>query len=450
MGKLFGTDGIRGVANQYPMTPEMAVTIGRAVAAIFKGDDKQSKIIIGKDTRISGDMLEHALVSGICSMGVDAYLTGILPTPGVAFMTSSTGANGGIVISASHNPYYDNGIKIFKGNGYKLSDEEEDEIEQLVFNKSIASSPQAVQDTGRVYNIEDAAIAYGNFLKRTLPENYYFKDLKIVMDCSNGATFEVAPAIFNELGAKVKTLYSNPDGKNINDNCGSQHPENLKKSVVKDGADIGFAFDGDGDRLIAVDEKGTVATGDQILAVCSKFMKQKGFLKGNQVVSTVMSNMGFGEALKKMGIKHMTSRVGDRYVMEKMVSSGAILGGEDSGHMIFLNYHTTGDGILAALRLIEAMKEESKPLSELCKIMTVFPQVLINVDVARKPNLKNVPDIKDAIKSVETVLGKKGRVVVRYSGTQPICRVMVEGPTIEETRRYCRQLADIVGNTLGV
>jgi phosphoglucosamine mutase len=450
MGKLFGTDGIRGVANQYPMTPEMAVTIGRAVAAIFKGDDKQSKIIIGKDTRISGDMLEHALVSGICSMGVDAYLTGILPTPGVAFMTSSTGANGGIVISASHNPYYDNGIKIFKGNGYKLSDEEEDEIEQLVFNKSIASSPQAVQDTGRVYNIEDAAIAYGNFLKRTLPENYYFKDLKIVMDCSNGATFEVAPAIFNELGAKVKTLYSNPDGKNINDNCGSQHPENLKKSVVKDGADIGFAFDGDGDRLIAVDEKGTVATGDQILAVCAKFMKQKGFLKGNQVVSTVMSNMGFGEALKKMGIKHMTSRVGDRYVMEKMVSSGAILGGEDSGHMIFLNYHTTGDGILAALRLIEAMKEESKPLSELCKIMTVFPQVLINVDVARKPNLKNVPDIKDAIKSVETVLGKKGRVVVRYSGTQPICRVMVEGPTIEETRRYCRQLADIVGNTLGV
>jgi phosphoglucosamine mutase len=450
MGKLFGTDGIRGVANQYPMTPEMAVTIGRAVAAIFKGDDKQSKIIIGKDTRISGDMLEHALVSGICSMGVDAYLTGILPTPGVAFMTSSTGANGGIVISASHNPYYDNGIKIFKGNGYKLSDEEEDEIEQLVFNKSIASSPQAVQDTGRVYNIEDAAIAYGNFLKRTLPENYYFKDLKIVMDCSNGATFEVAPAIFNELGAKVKTLYSNPDGKNINDNCGSQHPENLKKSVVKYGADIGFAFDGDGDRLIAVDEKGTVATGDQILAVCAKFMKQKGFLKGNQVVSTVMSNMGFGEALKKMGIKHMTSRVGDRYVMEKMVSSGAILGGEDSGHMIFLNYHTTGDGILAALRLIEAMKEESKPLSELCKIMTVFPQVLINVDVARKPNLKNVPDIKDAIKSVETVLGKKGRVVVRYSGTQPICRVMVEGPTIEETRRYCRQLADIVGNTLGV
>jgi phosphoglucosamine mutase len=449
MGKLFGTDGIRGVANQYPMTPEMAVTIGRAVAAIFKNDFKQSKIVMGKDTRISGDMLEYALVSGICSMGVNACLAGILPTPGVAFITSSTGANAGIVISASHNPYYDNGIKIFKNNGYKLSDEEEDEIEQLVFNKSIVSSPKSVRDTGRVYQIEDAAITYGNFLKRTVPENYYFKDLKIVIDCSNGATFEVAPAIFTELGAKVKTLYSNPDGKNINDNCGSQHPENLKKSVIKNGADIGFAFDGDGDRLIAVDEKGTVATGDQILAVCARFMKQKGLLKGNQVVSTLMSNMGLGQALQEMGIKHMTAKIGDRYVMEKMVSSGAILGGEDSGHMIFLNYHTTGDGILAALRLIEAMKEESKPLSELCKIMTVFPQVLINVDVANKPDLKNVPDIKDAIKSVETVLGKKGRVVVRYSGTQQICRVMVEGPTINETRKYCRQLADIVKLTLG-
>ena len=449
MGKLFGTDGIRGVANQYPMTPELAVTIGKAVAAIFKGGHKQSKIVIGKDTRISGDMLEHALVSGICSMGVDAYLTGILPTPGVAFLTSSTGANAGIVISASHNPYYDNGIKIFKNNGYKLSDEEEDEIEQFVFNKSMASSPKSVQHIGRVYNLEDAGCTYGNFLKCTVPENHNFKDLKIVIDCSNGATFEVAPAIFTELGAKVKILYNNPDGKNINDNCGSQHPENLKKSVVKNGADIGFAFDGDGDRLIAVDEKGAVATGDQILAVCAKFMKQKGLLKGNQVVSTIMSNIGLGQALKEMGIKHLTAKVGDRYVMEKMVSSGAILGGEDSGHMIFLNYHTTGDGILAAIRLIEAMKDESKPISELFKIMTVFPQVLMNVDVMHKPGLKSVAGIADAIKSVESVLGKKGRVVVRYSGTQPICRVMVEGPTVNETRKYCKQLADIIKTTLG-
>ena len=450
MGKLFGTDGIRGGANQYPMTPEMAVTIGRAVARIFKGDDKQSKIVIGKDTRISGDMLEHALASGICSMGVDAYLTGILPTPGVAFMTSSTGANAGIVISASHNPFYDNGIKIFKGNGYKLSDDEESQIEQLVFNQSIVSTSKSVRDTGRVYQIHDAGMAYGNFLKQTISENFYFKDITIVMDCSNGATFEVAPAIFTQLGAKVTTLSVNPDGKNINDNCGSQHPENLKKIILKNGAHIGLAFDGDGDRLIAVDEKGTVATGDQILSVCAKFMKQKGLLKGNQVVSTVMSNMGLGQALKKMGIKHMTTAVGDRYVMEKMVSSGAVLGGEDSGHMIFLNYHTTGDGILSALRLIQAMIEESKPLSELCKIMTVFPQILINVDVSRKPDLKNIPDIKNAITSVETKLGEKGRVVVRYSGTQPICRIMVEGPTTEETRKYCQQLADIIKENIGI
>jgi len=450
MGKLFGTDGIRGVANQYPMTPEMAVTIGRAVAAIFKGDDKQSKIVIGKDTRISGDMLEHALTSGVCSMGVDAYLTGILPTPGVAFMTSSIGANAGIVISASHNPYYDNGIKIFKGNGYKLCDEEESQIEKLVFNQSIASTSKSVRDTGRVYKMGDAVMAYGNFLKQTVSESFCFKGIKIVMDCSNGATFEVAPAIFTQFGAKVTTLSVTPNGKNINDNCGSQHPENLKEIILKNGAHIGLAFDGDGDRLIAVDEKGTVVTGDQILAVCAKFMKQKGLLKGNQVVSTVMSNMGLGQALKKIGIKHITTAVGDRYVMEKMVSSGAVLGGEDSGHMIFLNYHTTGDGILSALRLIEAMIEESKPLSELCKIMTIFPQVLINVNVVRKPDLKNIPNIKDAIKSVERALGEKGRVVVRYSGTQPMCRIMVEGPTINTTKKYCRQLADIVGNTLGV
>ncbi len=449
MSKLFGTDGIRGVANEYPITPEMAVNIGRAVAVIFREDDKRSKIVIGKDTRISGDMLEYALVSGICSMGVDAYLAGILPTPGVAFMTSSTGANAGIVISASHNPYYDNGIKVFKGDGFKLSDEKEAEIEELVLNENTASLAKSVRAAGRVHKIADAGCSYVNFLKLTLPKSNYLKGLKIVIDCSNGATFEVAPEVFTEFGAEVEALYINPDGKNINDNCGSEHPENLKKIVVEKGADIGLAFDGDGDRLIAVDENGTVITGDQILAVCAKFMKQKGLLKGNQVVSTVMSNMGLGIALKQMGIKHMIVKVGDRYVMEKMISSGAVLGGEDSGHMIFLDYNTTGDGILTALRLIEAMKEESKPLSELCKIMMVFPQVLINVKVERKPDLNNIPPIKDAIKSVETSLRQKGRVLVRYSGTQPICRVMVEGLTIDETSKYCHQLADIVKANLG-
>ncbi len=449
MSKLFGTDGIRGVANEYPMTPEMAVNIGRAIAEFFRGNDKRSKIVIGRDTRISGQMIEYALVSGICSMGADAYLAGIIPTPGVAFMTSSTGANAGIMISASHNPFYDNGIKIFNGDGYKLSDEKEAEIEQLVLNENIALLAKSDRDIGRVFEIADAIGRYENFLKLTVPKSNYFKGLKIVIDCSNGATFRVAPTIFYELGADVEALFVSPDGKNINDNCGSQHPEVLQKKVVEKGADIGLAFDGDGDRLIAVDEKGAVSTGDQILAACAMYMKQNGLLKGNQVVSTVMSNMGLGVALKEMGIKHTVAEVGDRYVMEKMIASGAVLGGEDSGHMIFLAHHTTGDGVLTALRVIEAMKEESKPLSELCKIMTIFPQVLMNVEVKHKPDLRTVPDIKDAIKSIEKSLGAKGRVLVRYSGTQQICRIMVEGPTIDETRRYCQHLSVIVEDKLG-
>ena len=449
MGKLFGTDGIRGAANEYPMTPEMAVNIGRAIAEFFRKNDKPSKIVIGKDTRISGHMIEYALVSGICSMGADAYLAGIIPTPGVAFMTSSTGANAGIVISASHNPFYDNGIKIFNGDGYKLSDKKEAEIEQLVLNENMALSAKSDRGIGRVFEIADAIGSYGNFLKLTLPKSNYFKGLKIVIDCSNGATFKVAPTIFYELGADVEALFVSPDGRNINDNCGSQHPEVLQKRVLEKGADIGLAFDGDGDRLIAVDEKGAVKTGDQIIAACAKYMKQKGLLKGNRVVSTVMSNMGLGVALKQIGIKHTMAAVGDRYVMEKMIDSGAVLGGEDSGHMIFLDQHTTGDGVLSALRLIEAMKEESKPLSELCEIMTIFPQFLMNVEVKRKPDLNTVPDIRDAINSIEKTLGEKGRMLVRYSGTQQICRIMVEGPTINETRSYCKEIAGIVQDKLG-
>ena len=449
MSKLFGTDGIRGAANEYPMTPEMAVNIGRAIAEFFRKNDKPSKIVIGKDTRISGHMIEYALVSGICSMGADAYLAGIIPTPGVAFMTSSTGANAGIVISASHNPFYDNGIKIFNGDGYKLSDKKEAEIEQLVLNENMALSAKSDRGIGRVFEIADAIGSYGNFLKLTLPKSNYFKGLKIVIDCSNGATFKVAPTIFYELGADVEALFVSPDGKNINDNCGSQHPEVLQKRVLEKGADIGLAFDGDGDRLIAVDEKGAVKTGDQIIAACAKYMKQKGLLKGNRVVSTVMSNMGLGVALKQIGIKHAMAAVGDRYVMEKMIDSGAVLGGEDSGHMIFLAHHTTGDGVLSALRLIEAMKKESKPLSEFCEIMTIFPQFLMNVEVKRKPDLNTVPDIRDAINSIEKTLGEKGRVLVRYSGTQQICRIMVEGPTINETRSYCREIAGIVKKCLG-
>jgi len=449
MSKLFGTDGIRGKANQYPMTPEMAVKVGKAVATLFKQDKTRSKIVVGKDTRISGDMLEHALVSGICSTGVDAYLAGIIPTPGVAVLTSTTGASAGIVISASHNPFDDNGIKIFNSSGFKLSDSLESEIEQLVLDEKAFAAAEPVRETGRVFKINDAEEQYLKFLLDTMLPECSFKDLKIVMDCSNGATFRVAPSALSKLGAEVEALFIQPDGKNINENCGSEHPEILIQKVVEKKAHIGLAFDGDGDRLIAVDENGAIVRGDQILAVCAKFMKQNGLLKNNQVVSTVMSNLGLGKALEAIDITHTMTKVGDRYVMEEMVASGAVLGGEDSGHMVFLDQHTTGDGILTALRLINAMVAQKQTLSELCKVMTVFPQTLLNVEVRSKPELATIPEVSKVIQSVEKSLANKGRVLVRYSGTQPVCRIMVEGPTTEETERYCNQLADIIKDILG-
>ena len=448
MGRLFGTDGIRGMANEYPITPEMAVNIGRAVSCFFSRDRDIPEIIIGKDTRISGYMLEYALASGICSTGVNVCLAGIIPTPGLAFMTSSTDAGAGIVISASHNPFYDNGIKIFKEDGFKLSDNEEAEIEQIILDDKTVSIGKNIRETGSVYNIDDSIQRYSSFLKSTIKQSECCKGLKIVIDCSNGATYRIAPELFSDIGADVIPLFVQPDGKNINENCGSQHPEILSKYVVDKKADIGLAFDGDGDRLIAVDEKGKVLTGDQTLAVCAGFLKQKKMLKNNIVVSTVMSNIGLGIALKNMGMEHVVSDVGDRYVMEKMISCNASIGGEESGHTIFLDYQTTGDGILTALMLVESMKWASKPLSELGKIMTVFPQVLINVEVTGKPDVESIPKIKDAIRSVEASLGEKGRVLVRYSGTQPLCRIMVEGEDMEETGSYCRQLADIVQEKL--
>ncbi len=450
MGKLFGTDGVRGVANTYPMTSEMALNIGRAVASIFSNQQSgKSKIIIGKDTRISGDMLEGALVAGICSMGVDTYLAGILPTPGIAHLTTSFNASAGIVISASHNPYFDNGIKIFNQDGFKLSDEIEKKIEQIVLEGNTDYMCASIRETGSVFTINDSVGKFTNFLKKSQHGNGSFKNLKIVLDCANGATFQAAPQLFSELGANIKSLFVHPDGKNINDNCGSQHPETLKQKVLDENADIGLAFDGDGDRLIAVDEKGQVLSGDQILAVCTKDLKEKGRLKNNLLVTTIMSNMGLGVALKELGIKHIAAKVGDRHVMEEMVANDSVIGGEDSGHMIFLDHHTTGDGIFASLRLIEAMQTSEKPLSELAKVMTIFPQELVNIDVKTKPDINTIPEISEAIKSVENTLGEKGRVLVRYSGTQPLCRVMVEGPTVDETQISCRKIADIIKKKLG-
>ena len=456
MTKLFGTDGIRGVANKYPVTPEIALKLGRAAVFIFGKQYKNNRcrIVIGKDTRLSGDMLEFAIASGICSMGGDVYLAGVIPTPGVAFLTSSLEADAGIVISASHNPFYDNGIKFFNKNGFKLSDELEtaieDEIKKTVFDDTGNSSAQENEiQPGRAYNIENSTIKYADFLKNRVKGKNPFQDMKLVIDCSNGAASQVAPLVFESLGAELKTIFANPDGKNINADCGSQHTEALCKAVLKMKADIGLAFDGDADRLIAVDEKGKELTGDQILAICARDLKQRGLLKNNLLVSTVMSNLGLGMALKKMGIKHITTMVGDRYVMEEMISSGAVIGGEDSGHMIFLDHHTTGDGILSALMLLEAMKNASMPLSELACVMDIFPQVLLGVEVKEKPDIDTIPEIVDIIKSVESSLGENGRVLVRYSGTQPLCRVMVEGPTLEETRMHCHKIAEVVKTLLG-
>ncbi len=450
MGKLFGTDGIRGVANQYPMTPEIALAVGRAVTLFFKEEGKDLKIVIGKDTRISGDMIEHALVAGICSAGGDALLAGVVPTPAVACLAAFKDAAAGIVISASHNPFSDNGIKLFNGKGFKLADAREAAIEEMILDGKTAEMCRGVRETGRVVPLVDAEDLYISFLKSAIPGGLDLSNMKIVIDASNGATYRTAPRLFADLGADVEMIFAWPDGKNINHGCGSQHPETLMERVKETGADIGLAFDGDGDRLIAVDEAGNVVTGDQILAVCAKAMKEKGTLRNDTVVSTVMSNIGFRLALKEMGIRDIMADVGDRYVMEEMQKSGAVIGGEDSGHMIFLGHHTTGDGILTALKLIEAVQQyEVKPLSELTKIMRVYPQKLMNVEVKKKPDLDSIPEIRDRIASVEKALGEKGRVLIRYSGTQPLCRIMVEGPTVEETERYCRELTDLIREVIG-
>ena len=449
MGKLFGTDGVRGVANEYPMTAEMAMNIGRSTAYLFKRKGHTPRIIIGKDTRISGYMLESALVSGICSMGVNALLVGPLPTPGIAFATSSMRADAGIVISASHNPFQDNGIKIFSSDGFKLADERELQIEKLIFSNSIDALRPSPSELGKAYRIDDARGRYIVFLKNTFPKEYTLEGIKVVLDCAHGATYRVAPDTFFELGADVSSLFDEPNGENINANCGSQHPEALIEEVVKRKADVGFAFDGDGDRLIAVDEKGSILTGDQVMGICAKEMKEEGRLSNNLLVSTVMSNIGLGIALKELGIEHAVTKVGDRYVLEEMQTKRASIGGEESGHVIFLDHHTTGDGIITALQVLAVMTKLQKPLSELAKVMTVFPQKLINVDVKSKPELSTIPEIDEVIRDVEEQLGDAGRVLVRYSGTQSMCRVMVEGPTPEDTERYCRQLADVIRQKLG-
>lgn len=446
---LFGTDGIRGVANEYPMTVEMALSVGKAVASFFSTEGRANSVIIGKDTRVSGDMLSAALAAGVSAMGSDAVLVGCMPTPAVAYLTRSSKAGAGIVVSASHNPYHDNGIKVFGPNGYKLSEKAESDLEMSLLENDWERMCSEIREPGGIYSADDAETEYLSFLLKSLPDAFSLNGVRVVLDCANGAAYRIAPTAFEKLGAETKSLFAEPDGMNINEKCGSQHPEQLAREVVETGSAAGLAFDGDGDRLIAVDEKGEVLTGDQIIAICAKWMKEKGILNKNQAVTTVMSNLGLKRSLKTMGIEHIEAGVGDRFVLEKMIATGSVLGGEDSGHILFLNHHTTGDGILAAMQLLRVMQETSRPLSELKTVMTIYPQVLINVTVSKKPKLESITEIMQVIAKTENDLGDNGRVLVRYSGTEPICRVMVEGPTPAKTEAYAKNIADVIRGCIG-
>ncbi len=444
MRKLFGTDGIRGVANTYPMTTEIAMQVGRAIAFIVKDRAKGHRIIIGKDTRQSCYMLENALAAGICSMGVDVLLVGPLPTPGIAFITTSMRADAGVVISASHNPFQDNGIKLFSSNGFKLPDEVEAEIEDLIFSQKMAALRPVADEVGKASRIDDAKGRYIVFLKNTFPKNYTLDDFHIVLDCANGATYGVAPHVFEELGARVTTLSATPDGKNINHECGALHPEKMAAKVKELGADIGLAFDGDGDRLIVCDELGDIVDGDHIMAVCAKELLTQRKLKKKTLVATVMSNMGLEVAMEKMGGKMVRAAVGDRYVVECMRKKGYSFGGEQSGHLVFLDHITTGDGILAGLQLLAIMKKRKKPLSELADIMESFPQVLKNVRTSRKIDIDTIPEFLNTVTKLESKLGKTGRILVRPSGTEPVIRVMVEGQDLSEIDSIADELCELI------
>ena len=450
MARLFGTDGVRGVANLHPMTAEMALEIGRATAYVCaQHPGRRHSVLIGKDTRVSGYMLESALTAGICSMGVDVLLVGPMPTPGIAFITRSMRADAGLVLSASHNPYQDNGIKIFSRTGYKLPDEEEDQIEDLISSGRIGDVRPTAELIGKARRIEDAAGRYIVFAKNTFPDDMTLEGLKIVLDCANGATYKIAPIIFSELGAEIIPIHCSPDGANINRYCGSMHPEDLIAAVREHSAHLGLAFDGDGDRVIVVDETGAELTGDHMLAICARDLLEQDRLRNRRVVATVMSNFGFKQAMKKLGIEVVESGVGDRYVLEQMRARDAMLGGEASGHLIFLDHHTTGDGIVSALQLLSVLCRAGKPLSELSRVMEMAPQHMINVDVSRKPPIEEITELMAAIRDAEAELADAGRVLVRYSGTQSMCRVMVEGPDRETTVRLTEALAEKVQACIG-
>lgn len=449
MRKLFGTDGVRGIANLEPMTSETAMQLGRAAAHIFKRRAGRHQIVIGKDTRISGYMLEAALVSGICSMGVDVLLVGPMPTPAIAFLARSLRADAGVMISASHNPYQDNGIKFFSNDGLKLPDEIEARIEQLIVSNEIAHLRPTADAIGKAFRIDDAEGRYIEFVKRSLPKELDFQGIKLVVDCANGAAYKVAPTILRELGAKVEVIGNKPDGMNINAGCGAVHPGLLQKAVREHGAHLGVALDGDADRAIFVCEQGDIVDGDHMMAALALDLHRNGLLAKEAVVGTVMSNFGLELAMTRAGIRLVRTAVGDRYLLERMLADGYNFGGEQSGHFIFLDHNTTGDGLISALQVLSLMKRTEKPLSELSRAMTAVPQVLLNVKVSKKPELDSIPDLQQAIRESERRLNGSGRVLVRYSGTESLLRIMVEGEQDAVIREEADRLATIVTTHLG-
>jgi phosphoglucosamine mutase len=446
--RLFGTDGVRGVANVHPMTAEVAMQLGRALAYLIRNGKHRHRVVIGKDTRLSGYMLEQALAAGVESMGVDTVLVGPLPTPGIANITVSMRADAGAVISASHNPYQDNGIKFFWRDGFKLPDETEGRLEELVAGRRIDHYRPTATKVGQSKRLDDALGRYVVFLKNTFPRELTLEGITVVVDCAHGAAYKVAPAVLEELGAKVIRLGVEPDGKNINHRCGALYPENVARAVQRHQAHLGLALDGDADRLIVVDEKGQVVDGDAIMAICTGELVERRALKKKALVATVMSNVGLDRAVARWGVKVKRTRVGDRYVVEEMRRGGYNLGGEQSGHLIFLDHATTGDGTLAALQLLAVMCRKGRPASALASIFEPVPQTLVNVVVARRRELGELPQVMRAIRAVEEKLGKDGRVLVRFSGTEPKVRVLVEGPNRSKNEQYAKEIAEALSRAL--
>jgi len=442
--RIFGTDGLRGQVNIFPMLPELALRLGLAAGQHFRNGKKRHRVLIGKDTRISGYIFETALTSGFCAAGMDVYLVGPLPTPAISFLTRNMRCDLGVVISASHNPFLDNGIKFFDSQGFKLPDAVEDAISEMVLDPAAQWDYPAPEQVGKAFRINDSSGRYIVTLKHTFPGNLSLDGVRIALDCANGATFRVAPTIFEELGAKVKRMGVDPDGVNINDKCGSLYPEMVASLARNEHCDIGIALDGDGDRLIVTDEAGRILDGDQIMALCAKDMLERGELADRTLVSTVMSNMALEVFMQEQGGRLIRTPVGDRYVVEAMRKTGAVLGGEQSGHLIFMRHSTTGDGILAALQLLRIMQERGKPLSELAHLIEPFPQVLQNVHVERKIPFDQAPAVQEAVRAAEASLAGKGRVLLRYSGTESVARVMVEGQDEAQVRSLADELCGVL------